>query len=107
MNRRLTPDEALSFIQQARGKRYDPQIVDAFVEMMGGSLKQDTERDIAIEPKDIKDGMVLSRDLLAKDGMLLLAKDNVLDSKLRIKLLNHQRVDGESIIVYVLKDPGV
>jgi len=45
--------------------------------------------------------MVLSRDLLDTHGMLLLAKDYVVNDKHIIQLRNYERTEGQAITIYV------
>jgi hypothetical protein len=63
--RKLKLDEAVAFIQQNRGKRYCPQVVDALVEVLGA-----TETAIStgneLSPSSLKPGMVLARDLVTR-----------------------------------------
>jgi response regulator RpfG family c-di-GMP phosphodiesterase len=100
MNKRLSAQDALTFIKEGRGKRYDPQAADAFVAMMGGEDKT-AEREILLRPAELKAGMVLTRDLVAKDGLLLLARDYLLDDMLIEQLRNYERMDGRSMAVHV------
>lgn len=101
-NKRLNAQEALVYIKEGRGKRYDPQVTDAFVELMGGvAPKLARESDIALRPADVKPGMALSRDLMTPSGMLLLARDYVLDENLIDQLRTFEKMDGQSLTVYV------
>ena len=101
LNKRLNAQEALAFIQEGRGKRYDPQVTDAFIEMMGGVEELPKEREIALRSADLESGMVLTRDLMTKEGMLLLARDYLLDDMLIGQLRNYERMDGQPLTVYI------
>lgn len=101
MSKRLNAEDALSFIKEGRGKRYDPQVVDAFVAMLGGGEPVPHEREIALHTGDLQPDMVLTRDLVTRDGLLLLARDYILDDSLIDQLRNYERTDGRSMVVHV------
>jgi hypothetical protein len=56
-----------------RGKRYDPQVVDAFVALQA-ERHSSKVTEVAMKSLQLKPGMVLARDLTHRDGYLLLAK---------------------------------
>ena len=101
MSKRLNAEDALTFIKEGRGKRYDPQVVDAFVAMLGGGEPVPHEREIALHTGDLKPDMVLTRDLMTRDGLLLLARDYILDDTLIDQLKNYERTDGRPMVVHV------
>lgn len=79
--------EARQFIFENRGKRYDPVVVDAFMELLGeGDGHSTSEQDLYIKSGSLKSGMALSRDLITPDGILLLSKEYILDDKLIQKI---------------------
>jgi len=103
MNRRLNAQDALVFIKEGSMKRYDPEVVNAFLDMLGSNDDRTVVQEVALRPVALKDGMVLSRDLIGKNGMLLLAKDYVLDDKLIIQLRNYERAEGQPVHIFVYR----
>lgn len=101
LNRRLNTQDALLFIKDGQGSRYDPQVVDAFVAMMSVGEKKRPQREAGLRPSNLKSGMVLTRDLVSRDGLLLLAEDYLLDDKLIERLQHHEITDGIPMTVYV------
>lgn len=101
LSKRLGAQEALTFIKEGRGKRYDPQVADAFVDMLGGVEKTARKQEIALYPADLRSGMVLTRDLLSREGLLLLAHGYLLDDMLIEQLRNYERMDGQPLTVHV------
>ena len=101
--KRMTPDEAKALLIQSRGKRYDPNVVDAFIELLGG-LAQDIARDKAVSHADLKVGMVLSRDLVSREGVLLLAADFTLDVHLIRQIQDYAHRENHAIPVYIRTD---
>ena len=57
---------------EGRAKHFDPQLVDVLLEYLDGIATADTE--VALSPRHIRPGMVLSRDVRNTEGILLLRK---------------------------------
>lgn len=102
--KRLTIGEARAAIQQARGKRYDPTVVDAFLTLIGGDGIGATQRGLELAPRELKAGMVLTRDLITRDGILLLAADHLLDDSLIRQINEFADNDDGRIVVHVNAD---
>ena len=103
--RRMGQEEAKTLIVQSRGKRYDPEIVDAFIEMLGG-LAKEIVLERPVSHADLKIGMVLSRDLVSREGVLLLSADYVLDLSLIKQIQDYARRENHAIPVYIRTDKG-
>lgn len=107
--RRITPDEAKIIISHSSGKRYDPEVVAAFVELMGGGAKEEAEtervKEQAVVSREMEVGMVLSRDLITPNGMLMLSSDHVLDARLIQKIMEFERSGGLQLTAYVRQLP--
>lgn len=103
--RRLTPEEARILIVHSSGKRYDPEIVAAFVELQGPASREDAEKDrtseMAVISRDMQPGMVLSRDLITPSGLLMLSTDHVLDARLIRKIMDFERSGGIQLTAYI------
>lgn len=103
----MKKQEALDFIVEARGKRYDPLVVDAFMDV--ASRMVDTSQAVAEAPvttTHLRPGMVLSRDVVTRDGLLLLAKDHVLDESVIEQLHSFEKAEGKTLVVHVRTDKG-
>lgn len=98
--RKLKAEEAVAFIQQNRGKRYCPQVVDALIAELGAG---DTAAAIGNEhtPSSLKAGMVLARDLVTRDGVMLLAADFVLDDNLIRQLRELEASEGIRLAIAI------
>ena len=101
--RRMTADEAKAMILQSRGKRYDPQVANAFVELLGGQA-QEVVHERAVSHADLKVGMVLSRDLLSRDGIMLLSADFTLDMRLIKQIQDYARRENHALPIYIRTD---
>ncbi len=90
VQKRLRPEEAKNIILDSSGKRYDPQVVQAFREIMGGGVVEEVVREVQVLSNELQHGMVLSRDLISRDGLLLLSADHVIDEKLIQQILDFE-----------------
>lgn len=82
VTQRLGRGEALDLIVQGRQKRYDPRIVDLFVDIVHASDHYQEQPCSTVCSGDLKPGRVLAEDLFTKDGVLMLSKDCMLNEKL-------------------------
>ncbi len=101
--KRMSADEAKTMIAQSRGKRYDPQIVDVFIDLLGG-LAQEVVREKAVSHADLKVGMVLARDLVSREGVLLLSGDFILDVPLIKQIQEYARRENHAIMIFIRTD---
>ena len=58
--RKLKPAEAIALIQQNRGKRYCPQVVDAFLDVIGSSTENMPPPMNEVTATSLRPGMVLA-----------------------------------------------
>ena len=101
--RHLSPEDARKMIAEARGKRYDPQVVDAFL-AVAGAPEPERGGEMLVAPADLKPGMALARDLVTRDGVLLLAADYLLDANLIRQIRDYAAADGGSASIFVRTD---
>ena len=101
--KRMTEGEAKALLNQSRGKRYDPQIVDTFIEMLGG-MAREVVRERPVSHADLKVGMVLSRDLVSREGALLLAADFILDVTLIKQIQDYAYRENHAVTTYIRTD---
>jgi len=100
LNKRLKQSDAVLFIQEGKGRRYDPAVVDAFMKVMGSSAAAQAVQESAISLSQAKSGMVLSRDLMSSRGELLLSKDYRLDASLISQIKGFDQL-GDKLLIYV------
>ncbi|MGP1676333.1 MAG: HD domain-containing phosphohydrolase [Burkholderiales bacterium] len=98
--RRLTAAEARALIQQGAGKRHDSNVVAAFLELLG-TPEIAPPREIALGVSSLRPGMALTRDLISREGVLLLAADYALDSALIRQFVEFERASGECLTVHI------
>lgn len=109
--RSITADEATIIIVHSSGKRYDPDVVAAFVELRTGKAKETAEseqvKEVAIGSVDMEAGMVLSRDLITPNGLLMLSAGHALDDRLIQKIKDFERSIDIRLTAYIRSPPKV
>lgn len=97
--------EVLSAIQNDAGRRYDPAVVDAFMNIMckgrGAGATHDPKTEVPLRSGQIKPGMVLSRDLVTVTGEMLLSKGYTLNEQLIEQIMGFERMDGNPLTIYI------
>lgn len=105
LSKRLNQSEAIAYITEGRGKRYDPQVVDVFAGMMDGQGSAAVV-EMEIKSPQLKAGMVLSRDLVSHEGVMLLSRDYVLNDIIIEQICNFQRSAGRAMPIYIHSKKG-
>ncbi len=80
-------------------------MVDAFLEIMGTN-EQMTLPGHEIGSNALRPGMVLARDLVGKDGVMLLAADFVLDENLIRQLRELEASEGTRLSIAIRPPQG-
>ena len=101
VQRHLRPDEALSLIVDASGKRYDPNVVAAFRQIVNDS--DDAPAGIEMLSGELQPGMVLARDLISRDGLMLLPADHALDAHMIQQVQDFETKSGGRLTIRVHK----
>lgn len=102
-NRRLSSTEAMDYIVQGRGTRYDPRVVDVLRSGIGNpETLLDRSRVRSVSSAELEAGMLLARDVMTKDGLLLLAREYALDDRLidKLRQLEHHLRTRFEFFVY-------
>ena len=105
LSKQLSQGEAVAYIKEGRAKRYDPQVVDAFAIIMGaqgGAVPQE----VALKATQIKARMILSRDLVSPEGIMLLSRDYVLTDDIIEQIRNFERSSGRPMTIHVRAKKG-
>ena len=103
VQRPLKPDEAVTFLIDNRGKRYDPQVVDALVQLLAETSKK-AITELPVRPAHLQPGMVLARELNHRDGYLLLARGNVLTREIIGQLLKLESAEQQAYTLYIRQE---
>ncbi|MEY4591621.1 MAG: hypothetical protein RIR18_516 [Pseudomonadota bacterium] len=101
VQRSLKASESLDFLIENRGKRYDPAVVDAFVSIMAETQGAAAVKELPLRTMHLKPGMVLSRDLMHRDGYMLLIHGSVLNSEIISQLIKIEQAEDVHVSVYI------
>lgn len=109
--RRLTAEESKIIIIHGSGKRYDPRVVEAFKEILWPTVpKPEPEKspydELAALSPALTSGMVLARDLITPNGLLMLSAKHVLDQRLIDKIVDYERSTGMELTAYIRVPKG-
>jgi len=106
--RQLSTDEAKALIQHGAGSRYDPAVVTAFMEVINGPAKEERGKNagVPVAAKDLLVGMVLARDLMTPNGLMMLSAGHQLDERLITKIQDFEKLSGVAQIAYIRQDAG-
>ncbi|WP_127477410.1 HD domain-containing phosphohydrolase [Sulfurivermis fontis] len=103
----LSPLDARTFLLQRRNKHYDGTVVDVCIAVLDARERgEGMIRELRLAPAELRAGMVLSRDLLGHDGVLLLTKGYKLNDILVHKIRELQQDEKQEFIVHVLAEGG-
>jgi hypothetical protein len=99
----VTPAQAFRIIQGRTPAEFDPQVVEALAHVvrdLEGMAEHSNELEVAL--KDLRPGMVLSKNLMSSRGQLLMKKNSLLQQDVIDRLLRQNASDPitNSIFVY-------
>ena len=99
----LNPNDARDYIIKFRGRHYEPAVVDAFRKVLGriAESKENISERI-VKSSGLHSGMVLSRDLLLKDGLLLLSQGHCLTEAIIERIYNLEESIDDDLEIYIL-----
>jgi len=101
----LRPEDAKSLILDASGKRYDPNVVAAFRQIVDGGGDH-APAGLEILSGELLPGMTLARDLISREGQMLLAADHVLDARMIQQVQDFERKSGHRLAIWVRNTRG-
>ncbi|WP_232526023.1 HD domain-containing phosphohydrolase [Sulfuriferula nivalis] len=107
LNKHLSQQEAIAYIQEGRSNRYDPAVVDAFLGKMAQIATDlpDPKPEMMLNSGQLQSGMKLSRDMMG-GGNLLLSKDYVLDAQLIAQIKNFERLENQLFTIWIYAKKG-
>lgn len=98
----MRPTQAQLMIQDGKGKRYDPGVLEVFLdEMCKASMATDNSSELILRSGQVTPGMVLSRDLVTGNGDILLAKEHVLDERIIEQIRGFERMEEHPLSLYI------
>lgn len=102
---KLTPAEARAMVARGRGTQFNPEVVDVFLQVaLNAAPTMDTPC-VMLSTAELVPGMVIAKDILTRDGIVLLSADHVLTEKLILLLQQRERRDGVDMMLPVKMEP--
>ena len=100
----LTEAEARTILQRGRGTQFDPEVVDVFLHI----TQEVKPKPVRIEPVStdhLKPGMALGKDLLSKEGVMLLSAGHVLTADMISRIRKYAMAEGLNLALDI-RMPG-
>jgi response regulator RpfG family c-di-GMP phosphodiesterase len=97
----LSATEARSAMAEARGTAFAPEVLDAFLGLFDGNSPHLDHQGLLVRPEDLKAGMVMAKDFLSPQGVLLLSADHMLSSDLIERIKHFERRCGRPILLAI------
>lgn len=103
----LGPEEARAFLIAHRGQRYDPSVIDTFLPLLDQAVRHHSPvKELRLASMDLREGMILSRDLINTDGMLLLSKGQTLKAGHIDRIRDFEQKHNRGYTLYVCPEEG-
>ena len=103
-DRAFSTVEALAYLDNYATEKYDDEIVNKLVKILPELSKEGKGKyDLLVDSADLKVGMLLSRDLISADGMLLLSEGLRLDSATISRLQEMEMNLQERFKIFILQ----
>lgn len=100
VQRPMRPDEARQLVYDSAGKRYDPAVVAAFRALMEGDVP-DNPHDVPVRTGELLAGMVLSRDIVTREDLMLLPAERTLDERMIAQLRDYESQCDYRLAIHV------
>jgi response regulator RpfG family c-di-GMP phosphodiesterase len=100
VSERLTPTEARTVMERGRGSQFDPDVMDAFSTLFAPTVTMaEQQTAVLLRPEELEAGMVMARDFLSPQGVLLLASEHVLTEDLIGRIRLFEKRSGRPILL--------
>lgn len=100
VQRRLSVADAKQLVYDNAGKRYDAAVVAAFRALLDGEPVE-ALRDMAVLSGELMPGMVLSRDLVSRDGLMLLSAEHAIDDRRIQQVIDFEAKSDGRLAIWV------
>ncbi len=88
------------FLLKNCGKRYDPAIVEEFLKLLGDELNK-KENFVMVMSNGLEEGMVLAKNIISADDVLLLAKGQILTDGLIGRIQRYENSTEDDVVIYI------
>ena len=101
----LTEAEARTLLQRGRGTQFDPEVIDVFLHI----TQVEKPKPIRLEPvtpEHLQPGMALGKDLLSKEGVLLLSAGHVLTADMISRIRKYEKTEALNLTLDIRVPPA-
>ncbi len=105
---KLSPEAAAGFLKENSFKRYDPQVVEAFLKLLNVHAQKSSvkRQQVNVGTGELRAGQVLARDLINHDNILLLTKGYRMTDGMIAKMRAYEADCGTNLEIFVFADEG-
>ncbi len=100
----LTEAEARTLLQHGRGTQFDPEVIDVFLHITQVE-KPKVVRLEPVTPEHLQPGMALGKDLLSKEGVLLLSAGHVLTADMISRIRKYEKTEALNLTLAIKVPP--
>ncbi len=98
----FSASKAREFLIKNKNIRYDPKVVDMFLEFLGDVVEDDKRSvDKTVVTQQLSRGMKLKKDLVTKSGVVLLSRGYVLGEHMIKQITNLEKSLGEKFVISI------
>ncbi len=102
---KLTSEKAQAYIASQVDKRYDKTVVDVYLTILKElDIASSRQNELELSATELKEGMVLARDIITPEGLLLLSGKQQLDNRLIKKIQQFQEDASEQFAICVKEE---
>jgi response regulator RpfG family c-di-GMP phosphodiesterase len=101
---KLSPEQARLVIARARGTQFHPEVVDVFLQVCMDAAPSSAPPPLRRRTQELVPGMTLARELISKDGVVLLAHDHMLTADLIERIRRYEERD-EVCLLHLINPP--
>ena len=108
LDQKLTAEAAAGFLKENCYKRYDPQVVEAFLKLQNIHAQKSSvaRQQVNVGTGELRAGQVLARDLINHDNILLLTKGYRMTDAMIAKMRSYEADCGTTLQLFVFADEG-
>jgi len=99
------PDKrVIELLLSQRGHRFDPRIVDDFVEVLGEPDAMQPNGTRLIASHELSAGLQLAEDLMSREGVLLLAKNSIITPHYVMQIRKFEEIENAKLRILVMAE---
>jgi len=99
------PDQrVIELLLAQRGHRFDPQVVDIFVELLGEPDALQLAGTRMIASHELRPGLRLAEDLISREGVMLLSKNSIITPHYVSQILKFEEIENAKLRILITSE---